>query len=223
MTDTTQSKTPKPHTSLGTPCSPAWDSDWIATVETREREVGHRICGARTLAGTPCALTSDHKKGRCKYHGGFDLTGAQPGNRNAVIHGLYARGLTRCGEKCPMWVSCPCASDDVAQLPPKERPICPYEKTQYDAAVTDALPRVPKTVCSQPHPLYRHVAHQFALLQVMMTRAGAALALNGDNTPSTMGEQDANAQQRGRPKGNCPHLAAFRARHVSRTRASGHT
>jgi hypothetical protein len=176
MSETTQPKPTKRHTSLGTPCSSAWDSDWIAVVETREREVGHRICGARTLAGTPCVLTSDHKNGRCKYHGGFDLTGAQPGNRNAVIHGLYARGLTRCGEKCPMWESCPCAGDEVAKLPLKERPVCPYEKTQFVAAVTDALPRVPKTVCSQPHPLYRHVAHQFALLQVMMSRAGAALA-----------------------------------------------
>jgi hypothetical protein len=209
MTETTQRKSAKRHTSLGTPCSPAWDSDWIAVVETREREVGHRICGARTLAGTACPLKPNHKNGRCKYHGGFDLTGAQPGNRNAVIHGLYTRGLTRCGEKCPMWESCPCASEDVAQLPATERPICPYEKTQYDAAVTDALPRVPKTVCSQPHPLYRHVAHQYALLQVMMTRAGAALALSADSNPLTTSGEGASGQQKSQLKGGCPHLTAF--------------
>jgi hypothetical protein len=208
MTEATQTKTARRHTSMGTPCSPAWDSDWIAAVETREREVGHRICGARTLAGTPCALKPNHKNGRCKYHGGFNLTGAQPGNRNAVIHGLYARGLARCGKQCPMWESCPCAGDEVAELPAKERPICPYEKTQYDAAVTDTLPRVPATVCGEPHPFYRHLAHQLALLQVMMTRAGAAMALNADSLPSTEGEEKAGTQRNGQPVAD-PHLTAF--------------
>lgn len=84
--------TPK-HTTLGTPCARSWSNDWIATVDATERDLNHRICGARLPDGTPCCNQSDHPSGRCPFHGGFDLTCAPPGNRNHVIHGLRCHGL----------------------------------------------------------------------------------------------------------------------------------
>ncbi|HPO17486.1 MAG TPA: HGGxSTG domain-containing protein, partial [Candidatus Hydrogenedentes bacterium] len=75
---------PVSSTSLGSTCSPAWDDAWVQTVNQAESKLGRRICGARTPSGTPCELAPEHKNGRCRFHGGFDLSGAQPGNRNAV-------------------------------------------------------------------------------------------------------------------------------------------
>ncbi len=98
------------HTTLGTPCARSWTNDWIATVNTKESERNHRICGARLPDATPCTNASDHPSGRCQFHGGFDLTGAPPGNRNHVIHGLYSRRLRTCTPNCPHWENCPIAN-----------------------------------------------------------------------------------------------------------------
>ncbi|HPO15746.1 MAG TPA: hypothetical protein PLI09_20050, partial [Candidatus Hydrogenedentes bacterium] len=46
-------------TTLGSPCSPAWDEPWIETLNKREAELGHRICGARTPSGAPCELAPE--------------------------------------------------------------------------------------------------------------------------------------------------------------------
>ncbi len=97
-------------TNLGTPCARSWTNDWIATVNAKETELNHRICGARLPDGTPCCNESDHPSGRCQFHGGFDLTGAPPGNRNAHIHGLYSRRLRPCTNACPHWENCPLAN-----------------------------------------------------------------------------------------------------------------
>jgi len=167
---------PDPLTDLGTRCSSAWDPDWIATVNAAEARLGHRICGARTPNGTPCTLQSNHTNGRCRFHGGFDLTGAPKGNRNALLHGLYSRRLQICGTHCPLWETCPCSNDDVLALPPKERPTCPYEQTEYNAFVTDAQA---KSDCTHdPDPLDFHTIHTMALLHVMTNRAAAALRIN---------------------------------------------
>ena len=119
-TDTTNQPTDKTRrTQLGTPCSPVWDDEHIARVEEAELRLNRRVCGARTMAGTPCTVEANHDNGRCRFHGGFNLTGAQPGNRNAVIHGLYSRAIQVCGEQCPMWKTCPCAGPDIAKLEPR--------------------------------------------------------------------------------------------------------
>ena len=53
------------------------------------------------------------------------------------------------------------------------RPICPYEATQYQVAVTDGLARLHT---ERTHdPLHRHTVHHMALLQVMLVRAATAL------------------------------------------------
>ncbi len=98
------------HTTLGTPCARTWSPDWIATVNATETQLNHRICGARLHDATPCTNISDHPSGRCPHHGGFDLTGAPPGNRNHVIHGLYTRRLRTCTPNCPHWQTCPLAN-----------------------------------------------------------------------------------------------------------------
>ena len=191
-------------TKMGSPCSPRWDDDWIAAIDAAESNAGRRICGARTLAGTPCRLESNHENGRCRFHGGFNLTGAQKGNRNAVIHGLYSRALRTCGPRCPLWNECPCAGDDVAALPPRERPICPYEATEYQVAVSDLLARLFRDG-SEIAPIHRHLVQQTALLQVMLNRA--AVALSGrefvETTTVTGTNQEINA-----PKLS-PYLDAF--------------
>ena len=163
-------------TDLGTRCSRAWDADWIAVVNAAEARLGRRICGARTLNGTPCTLESNHRNGRCRFHGGFALTGAPHGNRNALLHGLYSRRLQVCGTHCPLWETCPCSDDDVLALSPKERPTCPYEQTEYNAFVTDATAKSDAT--PDPDPLDLHTIHTMALLHVMTNRAAAALSVN---------------------------------------------
>ncbi len=160
---------------MGTRCAPSWDTDWIAAVEAREARIGRRICGARTLGGTPCPMGSKHESGRCPHHGGFDLTGAPKGNRNAVVHGLYSQRLGVCGRHCPMWRRCPMAGDHVLGLEPKERPLCPYEQQLYEVAVTDELGEVASWGDSGS-PLDRHIAHEGALHRVMLWRAAAAMA-----------------------------------------------
>ena len=177
-----------PTTTKGSPHSRAWDDAWKATVEDTENHLNRRICGARTHNGIPCELEPTHANGRCRFHGGFDLTGAPKGNRNAVLHGLYSRRLQICGAHCPQWENCPCAGDDVLELNPKKRPICPYELTEYNTILTDALAKCEQ----QPHPdpMDKHHAHDLALLHVMMTRAGNAL-----NTQQLVEKSQTDAKQ----------------------------
>ncbi|NUM54812.1 MAG: hypothetical protein HUU46_14295 [Candidatus Hydrogenedentes bacterium] len=169
-------------TALGSPCSPVWDEGHVALVEATEVRLGKRICGARTFSGNPCTLEPNHANGRCKFHGGFDLTGAQPGNRNAVVHGLYSRAIQTCGEHCPLWKSCPCAGPDVAKLDPKERPRCPYEVAAFNTAETDVRAQLAaKRAQALPageeaQPLDQHVAAEIAMVRVVFMRAAAALA-----------------------------------------------
>ena len=120
-------------TKLGTPCSPQWTDSWVAKVEAVEKQMGRRICGAHSPAWTPCKLSSTHKNGRCRFHGGAEGIGAPNGNRNALIHGLYSRRLQRCGMQCPVWQWCPMSGKDVLALDPKERPNCVYEEQEYNA------------------------------------------------------------------------------------------
>lgn len=129
-------------TTLGTPISPQWTRAWVGKVESVEKQMGRRICGAHSPAWTPCRLGSTHRNGRCRFHGGAEGIGAPNGNRNALIHGLYSRRLQRCGMQCPVWKWCPMAGKDVLALDPKERPACVYEREEYDA-LTSSLGKGP--------------------------------------------------------------------------------
>ncbi|GMW00830.1 MAG: hypothetical protein AMXMBFR84_19670 [Candidatus Hydrogenedentota bacterium] len=160
-------------THRGTRCSRAWDDAWIAAVETREEELGKRICGARTPSGTPCPLDPNHDNGRCRFHGGFNLTGAPEGNRNAVVHGLYSRRLMVCGPHCHLWKACPCATKEVEAMDEKDRPICPYEQVEYNTAVTEGMALV--DTGRNANPFDRHVVHALAMLQVLMSRSATAM------------------------------------------------
>ena len=120
-------------TTLGTPVSPRWTQDWTSKVDAVEKQMRRRICGAHSPAWTPCKLSSTHPNGRCRFHGGAQGIGAPNGNRNALIHGLYARRLQRCGMHCPVWQHCPMAGKDVLALDPTERPNCVYEEQEYNA------------------------------------------------------------------------------------------
>lgn len=167
-------------TSRGTPCAQSWDADWVAQVEAREQAMDRRICGARTLGGKPCPLPSDHASGRCRHHGGFPLTGAPEDNRNAVVHGLYSRRLMICGTHCPAWQTCPMGGGaidqgrGVMQLTGADRPQCPFEQAEYSATVTDVMKR---TQAVAENSMGLHIAHQVALLTVMVSRAARALAM----------------------------------------------
>ena len=48
-------------------------------------------CGARTRGGSPCRSPAVAGKRRRRMHGGAKGSGGQPGNRNALKHGRYAR------------------------------------------------------------------------------------------------------------------------------------
>jgi hypothetical protein len=176
LVDTVFAKpTAQHHTAAGTPCAASWTRHWISRVSQLEKEFHRRICGAKLPDGSLCELESRHPSGRCRLHGGADITGAPPGNHHATIHDLYERRLKTCGRHCPMWNECPCAGPDVAALAPSRRPTCPYEKAEYDTAVAAALTRARKS--DAPNPTLD--AHTLALLQVMITRAALAIR----NTP----------------------------------------
>lgn len=188
---------PRRTTTLGTPAAPSWSAEWFARVEAEEQTLNRRICGAATPNMTPCTLASDHPSGRCRYHGGVPNVGPPHENENARIHGLYARRLQRCGPHCPLWDSCPFAGGDVLELPPKQRPICAYERDEYAALVKhyfkddleppvddddgdgdESTPyrsvwdRMSSSECPEPF-----LMHQVVLLTIMQTRAAAALSL----------------------------------------------
>ena len=141
---------PERTTTLGTPTSPLWDDAWVAEVDSVEKQLDRRICGAHSPAYTPCTLGSNHPTGRCRYHGGHSLIGAPLGNRNAMIHGLYSRRLQQCDDHCPLWQTCPMPDKDLEALPLKERPYCPYEKKEYDH-ILDSFPRASDAVRSAPN------------------------------------------------------------------------
>ena len=165
-------------TEFGTPAAHAWTDQWLQTVNQRAKTYGRPICGARNPAGTPCTASPTHENGRCPHHGGFDLTGAPKGNRNAVIHGLYARRIQTCGTHCPNFATCPLGKNrpggPVTNMPEHERPRCPYEQAEYNATLNDAIFR---TNCTRnADPLALHLAHDIATLRVMATRSLAVLA-----------------------------------------------
>ncbi len=158
-------------TSHGTPHAAAWDDDWIALVEQVESKLDRRICGAVGMDGSPCPRESNHPTGRCTHHGGNHLVGGQPGNENARVHGLYARRLQTCDDRCAMWEECPFAANDILAMPKKQRPICVYEQLEYDALVEQYVPEKDGTL---PH---LHLVHTVALLQVMMSRAATVVSM----------------------------------------------
>ena len=167
-------KPQKPRTTAkGTPCPRTWDTQWADKVEAAEQRLDRRICGARTRTGEPCELPPNHENGRCRFHGGFPLTGARIANRTAAIHELYSRRLRLCGMRCPQWSMCPCAGPDLKDIPAPNRPTCPYEQTEYNTALTDALDRVSRN--PNHDALDLHLAHNLALLQVMLNRAAIAM------------------------------------------------
>ena len=53
-------------------------------------------CCARTRRGTPCQQPAVGGRKRCRMHGGADGIGGQPGNRNALKHGLYTAEAIAC-------------------------------------------------------------------------------------------------------------------------------
>jgi hypothetical protein len=190
----TVTETPPTTTRRGTPSARSWGPDWIARVEEREETLDRRICGARTIGHAPCPAPSTHPSGRCGHHGGFDLTGAPEGNRNAVVHNLYARRLMPCGNHCPAWRSCPLgggAADNGKEMlarPPVDRPTCPFEQAEYTAVVTDAMRR---TQNHHANAWGLHLAHQIALMTVLVSRAARFLATHPftDTVETIQGEQ----------------------------------
>ncbi len=44
-------------------------------------------CGAKSRSGKPCKNLPAKGKRRCRFHGGADGIGGQPGNKNAWKHG----------------------------------------------------------------------------------------------------------------------------------------
>ncbi len=165
-------------TQFGTPAAHSWTDQWVEAVNQRAHECQHPICGARTPAGTPCTAKPTHQNGRCPHHGGFDLTGAPEGNRNAAIHGLYSRRIQTCGPHCPMFASCPLGQNrpggPVTGMPEHERPRCPYEQAEYNATLNDAIMRANTTRPGDPMAI--HLAHDIATLRVLCTRSLATLA-----------------------------------------------
>ena len=158
-------------TDHGTPRANGWPLVWFERVNALEHELGRRICGGVSPDGAPCRRTSTHSSGRCSHHGGNHLTGAPNGNENARIHGLYSRRLQRCGQNCLLWGACPFAEDDLLEIPLSNRPNCVYEQTEYDHLVDHYV--------GKGEGVDVHLAHTVALLQVMVSRAAAALSLDG--------------------------------------------
>jgi hypothetical protein len=60
------------------------------------------------------------------------------------------------------------------KMPLTERPVCPFETTEYNAVVTDVMQR---TQSDAKHGYGLHLAHQIALMTVMVSRAARALTI----------------------------------------------
>jgi hypothetical protein len=181
-------------TERGTPYAEAWTEEWCGLVAAREEELDRRICGAVGMDGTPCPRASEHASGRCTHHGGNPFVGGVLGNANAVRHGLYARRLKACDGACAQWEGCPYASADILELPAGQRPRCVYETLEYEAVVASYLPSeesaagagggAAPSVWDMPTPqvaagVNPYLVHTLALLQVMVSRAAAALGGGG--------------------------------------------
>ena len=170
----TTSKQGTLYTERGTPISPQWDDEWIACVEKTEETIGKRCCGARVNEIFSCELEASNKNGRCRFHGGGLGSGAQKGNTNARIHGLYARRLQQCGEHCAHWQSCPFAGNDVRKLPQPKRPHCTYEIQEMEH-----LRALDSQAHAKPYPMHAQLTslrENLNMLQIMITRAANALA-----------------------------------------------
>ncbi len=139
-----------PTTTLGTPRAQTWDDAWFAFVDETEQRLERRICGAHAPDGEPCELGSTHPNGRCRFHGGHPRIGGQPGNRNALVHGLYSRRLRQCDHTCPLWRACPFAGADVMALNERKRPVCAYEAEAYAVATGTEPPAVPSPEAAAP-------------------------------------------------------------------------
>lgn len=173
MTDTADTATADlpAATRHGTPVSPRWDADWIAQVDAAEERLQRNICGAHAPNGHPCELDPSHANGRCPYHGGAPNIGAQPGNKNAQTHGLYSRQLRQCDNTCPLWGKCAYAIPQVMDLHPEQRPICPYEQTEFDEALKAYAPPGAKD-----DPLAEIQTRNIAMLQTIVNRAQRVLS-----------------------------------------------
>jgi len=184
-------------TSMGTPCSPTWEPEWIEAVEDMEQELGRRCCGAHAPDERPCTLESKVKNGRCRFHGGGLGVGAPKGNSNARIHGLYARRIQQCGAQCAQWKTCPYAGDDVKALPEAKRPHCIYEREEMDALrkldesahemYKPLEDRSTRDMEKPPYPMYAQLLmlrENLHMLQVMVTRAAKALSTQGFTSQS---------------------------------------
>ena len=53
-------------------------------------------CNARTRRGTSCQSPAMKGRARCRFHGGAEQSGGQPGNRNALKHGRYSAKVMAC-------------------------------------------------------------------------------------------------------------------------------
>ena len=172
----------QPSPASAPPRAKAWLPEWFERVNALDHELGRHICGAVGLDGAPCTRSSTHSSGRCTHHGGNHLTGAPKGNENARIHGLYSRRLQRCDVRCVLWRACPFAEDDLLEIPLSNRPNCVYEQTEYDRLVWH--------YAGKGEAVDVHLAHTVALLQVMVSRAAAALSADGfTETTRASGEQ----------------------------------
>ncbi len=177
------------HTTMGSPCSPKWDDDWIQLINKTEEELGSPCCGAHANELEPCTLEPSSKNGRCRFHGGAFGIGPKKGNANARIHGLYARRLQECGTHCPHWNTCAFAGPDVQSLPETRMPRCVYEQEELEAlremdtashaSHVDVIDRLDAELEEAPYPMLAQLVglrENLHMLQIMMTRAASALA-----------------------------------------------
>jgi len=183
------------YTKMGTPCSPQWCEDWIDAVNDVEQEVGHQCCGARIKQIIPCEMRPSSPNGRCRFHGGAMNSGAQKGNTNARIHGLYARRLQQCGGHCPHWNTCPMVDDEVKNIPDNKRPPCAYEVQELDMlrSLDDAAhhPHIPledrplKDLKKERYPVHAQLVslrENLHMLQIMITRTANAVSITSLTT-----------------------------------------
>jgi hypothetical protein len=64
-------------------------------------------CQARTRRATACQQPAVSGKARCRMHGGGKSSGGQPGNHNALKHGLYtAEAIARRREVAALIRAC---------------------------------------------------------------------------------------------------------------------
>ncbi|MCX5771155.1 MAG: hypothetical protein NTZ09_12925, partial [Candidatus Hydrogenedentes bacterium] len=72
-------------------------------------------------------------------------------------------------------------------IPLSRRPICPYEQAQYNTALADALDL--SCAVGRIHPFAIHIAHNIAILQVMLGRAATEMR-NANLVSETRAQSD---------------------------------